>query len=386
LVMVDVAIAEPDSVAAVSARCHSRSLRRRSACRPRRSPSRPRLTVATEIAHKELQPGPSGVAGIHRAPAGAAKFPGPLATPVSAAARVTDVPSRWCWRSLRRCCRWHQRLPRHTRARHCQKWRHLGMSGQLSRCWPAQLGHRRASHGERSGDGGAASDGEISGQRERKSTDAAGGGQPEVNVGALGSFGRMTLGSCFVVILGPEISIMYRPGARKRIIAEPSGREWIGHAPASAPDPNRCWQAASRRSRRRRDAHADRGSGHWSPLRIEDDVVLARTLSVCSRFSQRITSKAKGYQPHAGGGSLARRAAFDSRYLIVPAPAGLLPLLVQAGLPILIASTGLRWPLRAANLARQPWRDREWPRRPCIRRSWLDLLSAAGAFDRLARL
>lgn len=32
------------------------------------------------------------------------------------------------------------------------------------------------------------------------------------NVGALGSFGRMTLGICLVVMLGPEISTMYWPG------------------------------------------------------------------------------------------------------------------------------------------------------------------------------
>src|SRR5580704_449082 len=29
----------------------------------------------------------------------------------------------------------------------------------------------------------------------------------DVNVGALGSFGRITLGSCLVLMLGPEISI-----------------------------------------------------------------------------------------------------------------------------------------------------------------------------------
>jgi hypothetical protein len=34
-----------------------------------------------------------------------------------------------------------------------------------------------------------------------------------VKVGVLGSFGRITLGSCLVVIDGPLISISYRPGA-----------------------------------------------------------------------------------------------------------------------------------------------------------------------------
>src|SRR5258708_40013771 len=34
-----------------------------------------------------------------------------------------------------------------------------------------------------------------------------------VNVGVLGSFGKITLGSCLVVIEGPPISISYRPGA-----------------------------------------------------------------------------------------------------------------------------------------------------------------------------
>ena len=34
-----------------------------------------------------------------------------------------------------------------------------------------------------------------------------------VNVGEDGSFGRITLGICLVVIAGPEISISYFPGA-----------------------------------------------------------------------------------------------------------------------------------------------------------------------------
>jgi hypothetical protein len=34
-----------------------------------------------------------------------------------------------------------------------------------------------------------------------------------VNVGVLGSLGKITLGSCLVVIPGPLISISYRPGA-----------------------------------------------------------------------------------------------------------------------------------------------------------------------------
>ena len=34
-----------------------------------------------------------------------------------------------------------------------------------------------------------------------------------LKVGEEGSFGKMTLGSCFVVMPGPEISISYLPGA-----------------------------------------------------------------------------------------------------------------------------------------------------------------------------
>jgi len=34
-----------------------------------------------------------------------------------------------------------------------------------------------------------------------------------VNVGELGSLGKITLGICFVMIPGPLSSIMYRPGA-----------------------------------------------------------------------------------------------------------------------------------------------------------------------------
>ena len=36
---------------------------------------------------------------------------------------------------------------------------------------------------------------------------------PPENVGEAGSFGKMTLGICLVVIPGPEISISYFPGA-----------------------------------------------------------------------------------------------------------------------------------------------------------------------------
>jgi len=127
-----------------------------------------------------------------------------------------------------------------TTARHCQKWRHLGMSGQAVQVLACAVeGHRARLPRERSGDGGLPVTVRFPVREERKSTDAAGGGQRSERRRA-GIIRQETLGSCFVVILARDFDHVPGRARRKTNNCRPIVAEWIGQRLASAPDPNRC--------------------------------------------------------------------------------------------------------------------------------------------------